>query len=319
MLCIRLKNTNPYYCLAAEEYLLKNFSDDIFILWQSHNTVVVGKHQNLLGEVNYPYCMNNNITIARRISGGGTVFHDRGNVNFTYIKNVNSPAEISFKMFTQPIVETLAKLGVKAETSGSNDLLIDGKKISGNAEHIYKNRVLHHGTLLFDSDLVNLGKAIKVVPGKYTSKAVQSNRSVVTNISSFLKEKIEIEEFISFLFSNQLQEAENSEYILNDSDHSEIEKFIREKFTTWDWIYGYSPTYSFQNKIQIEGKRFEVEVNVKKGIIQECRILGNYFNISQKNKLKNELPGKRHDFQSIRQCVNQINLGTDQKIIESFF
>ncbi len=152
MLCIYLKNTNPYFCLAAEEYFLKNFDDDIFMLWQSDDTIVVGKHQNALGEINYRFVRKNNITVARRISGGGTVFHDSGNVNFSFIKNVKSSAEISFKQFTEPVVNTLAKLDIIATTSGRNDLLIEGKKISGNAEHIFKKRVLHHGTLLYNSD-----------------------------------------------------------------------------------------------------------------------------------------------------------------------
>ena len=140
MICIHLKNTNPFFCLAAEEYLLKNFREDIFMLWQSEDTVVVGKHQNAMAEINYPFVRENNITVARRISGGGTVFHDSGNVNFSFIKNVSSPAEISFKLFTEPVVEALEKLGIKATTSGRNDLLIEGMKISGNAEHVYKKR-----------------------------------------------------------------------------------------------------------------------------------------------------------------------------------
>jgi len=218
MLCIHLKNTDPYFCLAAEEYLLKNFQEDIFMLWQSENAVVVGKHQNLLGEINYPFVRENNIALCRRISGGGTVFHDSGNVNFSFIKNVKSPAEISFKQFTAPVVDALAKLGVAATTSGRNDLLIDGLKISGNAEHVYKNRVLHHGTLLFNSDLKNLGQAIKVVPGKYESKAVQSNRSPVANISQFLKNPMTTGEFVQFLLDVQIENSENRLYFLNEND-----------------------------------------------------------------------------------------------------
>jgi lipoate-protein ligase A len=202
MLCIQLKNNDPYFCLAAEEYLLKNFSEDIFMLWQSENTVVLGKHQNAMAEINYPFVHKNGITVARRISGGGTVFHDAGNVNFAYIRNVNSPAEISFKLFTRPVVEALAKLEVTATSSGRNDLLVDGKKISGNAEHVFKNRVLHHGTLLFNSNLETLGQSIKVIPGKYHGKAVQSNRSVVTNILPFLKKQLFSLEIQKIRFTN---------------------------------------------------------------------------------------------------------------------
>src|SRR5690606_6498812 len=129
MRCIRLEPKNPYFCLAAEEYLMKKFTDDIFMLWQSDDTVVIGKHQNAMGEISYRYVHGNNIRVARRISGGGTVFHDAGNLNFAYIKNVDTPSEISFGRFIQPVIEALAKLRIQAGTSGRNDLLVEGKKI----------------------------------------------------------------------------------------------------------------------------------------------------------------------------------------------
>ena len=294
MLCIHLKNTDPFFCLAAEEYLLKNFSDDIFMLWQSEKAVVVGKHQNLLAEINYPFVLENNIALCRRISGGGTVFHDAGNVNFSFIKNVKSPAEISFKQFTAPVVDALAKLGIEATTSGRNDLLIEGLKISGNAEHVYKNRVLHHGTLLFNSDLKNLGQAIKVVPGKYESKAVQSNRSLVANILQFLKAPITTEEFIQFLLDVQLENAENSHYFLNENNIQSIEKLSTEKFRTWEWNFGYSPKYSFKNEVEIEGKALSIRLVVEKGIIVEAEILGDYLLKDECQQIQNNLPGIRH-------------------------
>jgi lipoate-protein ligase A len=315
MLCIHLKNTDPFFCLAAEEYLLKNFSDDIFMLWQSENTVVVGKHQNLLAEINYPFVRENKITVARRISGGGTVFHDAGNVNFTFIKNVKSPAEISFKMFTEPVVEALAKLGITATTSGRNDLLIEGKKISGNAEHIYKNRVLHHGTLLYNSDLKNLGQAIKVVPGKYESKAVQSNRSPVANISSFLKEKLTVEEFIQFLLGVQLEKFENGFYELSETDIQTIGKLSDEKFRTWEWNFGYSPKYSFKNEEKIDGKNLFVQINVHKGIIEDCKISGNFYSEENSTDISLRLKKQLHYFEEVKKVLK-----TDSdRVIYSFF
>ncbi len=315
MLCINLKNTNPFFCLAAEEYLLKNFSEDIFMLWRSENTVVVGKHQNALAEINYPYVREKNITVARRISGGGTVVHDNGNVNFTFIKNVKSPAEISFKLFTEPVVEALAKLGIKATTSGRNDLLIEDLKISGNAEHVYKNRVLHHGTLLFDSDLNNLGKAIKVVPGKYESKAVQSNRSKVANISGFLKNKMKIQEFIHFLLDVQLRKDGNTKFSLNDLDSEIIQKLAFEKFETWDWRWGYSPKYTFKNKVEIEGKILQIKLNVKKGIIEKCILSGTYFTEEERILISQNLSGKKHTFEDLQNILQ-----TDSReLLYSFF
>src|SRR5690554_2734304 len=243
MRCIRLSSRDPYFCLAAEEYLMKEFSEDIFMLWQSDDTVVIGKHQNAMGEINYRYVHENNIQVARRISGGGTVFHDAGNLNFAYIKNVDSPSEISFARFVQPMVEALAKLGVKATTSGRNDLLADGKKISGNAQHIFKNRVLHHGTLLFDSNLETLGNAIRIVPGKYQGKAVQSNRSIVANILPHLKEKMSLEEFTQFMLDFELAREGNKKYTLVEDDIRTIQNSADEKFSTWEWNFGYSPKY----------------------------------------------------------------------------
>jgi len=303
MLCIHLKNTDPYFCLATEEYLMKNFQEDVFILWQSEKAVVVGKHQNLLGEINYPFVRENNIALCRRISGGGTVFHDTGNVNFTFIKNVKSPAEISFKMFTAPVVDALAKLGITATTSGRNDLLIDGLKISGNAEHVFKNRVLHHGTLLFNSDLKNLGQAIKVAPGKYESKAVQSNRSPVANISQFLKIPMTTGEFIQFLLAVQLENLENSLYYLNENNLLAIEKLSAEKFKTWEWNFGYSPKYTFKNEVEIEGKLLKIEMQVEKGKISELKIGGDFFTAEIALQLLQHLQQRKHCFEEVKEVL----------------
>jgi len=319
MLCIHLKNTDPYFCLAAEEYLLKNFQEDIFMLWQSENAVVVGKHQNLLGEINYPFVRENDIALCRRIAGGGSVFHDSGNVNFSFIKNVKSPAEISFKQFTAPVVDALAKLGVAATTSGRNDLLIDGLKISGNAEHVYKNRVLHHGTLLFNSDLKNLGQAIKVVPGKYESKAVQSNRSPVANISQFLKNPMTTGEFVQFLLDVQIENSENRLYFLNENDIQTIEKLSTEKFKTWEWNFGYSPRYSFKNEVEIEGKLLKIEMQVERGIIVDAGITGDFFANENEEKVAAILKQKRHWFEDLRELTESFIHLNNMTILKSFF
>ncbi|MFW6310389.1 MAG: lipoate--protein ligase [Prolixibacteraceae bacterium] len=319
MLCILLKNPNPYFCLAAEEYLLKKFDAEIFLLWQSYDTVVVGKHQCAMGEINYPFVRKNDITVARRISGGGTVFHDAGNVNFSFIKNVDSPSEISFKKFTAPVVESLAKLNVTAVNSGRNDLLVEGKKISGNAEHIFKNRVLHHGTLLFNSDLENLGQAIKAIPGKYETKAVPSKRSVVANITEFLQYKMSPDEFISFLLKNELQNPENKFYELNENDIQNINDLVEEKFTTWDWNFGYSPKYNFQNEFHFEGKRFLVELQVEKGRIIQSNCSGDILS-AQKMKILNEsLSGVRHFYSDIREKLEKIRPEISDELVFGFF
>jgi lipoate---protein ligase len=319
MLCIRLQNNDPFFCLAAEEYLLKNFTDDIFMLWQSKDTVVVGKHQNAMAEINYPYVHRNKITVARRISGGGTVFHDEGNVNFCFIKNVAGPSEISFSRFVQPVIEALGELGIQAVTSGRNDILVDGKKISGNAEHIFKNRVLHHGTLLFNSNLETLGQSIKVVQGKYHGKAVQSNRSIVTNILPLLKNEMTKDEFISFLMKFYLDKEGSKLYEISEDDALAIQKLADEKFCTWDWNFGYSPKYDFQNEILINGKQLKVELHVEKGRIEKADISGDYFSNQKVNILQDLLKGEEHFYFDVRQKLEEISQVVPDEVVFAFF
>ena len=319
MICMQLNNSNAFFCLAAEEYLLKNFTDDIFMLWQSEDTVVVGKHQNTLAEINYTFVREKNITVARRISGGGAVFHDSGNVNFSYIRNVSSPSEISFKMFTEPVVEALARLGIEATTSGRNDLLINGLKVSGNAEHVFKNRVLHHGTLLFDSDLENLGQSIEVIQGKYESKAVESNRSKVANISFFLDQEMSVDEFTRFLLDVQLGNPANSFYALNDEDTYHIEELVKEKFSTWEWNYGYSPKYYFKNSYQSDAGNLEFELKVSKGIIDVALMEGSLLEEVQIKKIIQELAGKKHRFETIEGILKKVLKQVPDNLVNSFF
>ncbi len=319
MLCIHLKNRDPYFCLAAEEYSMKNFSEDVFMLWQSEDTVVVGKHQNALAEINYPYVHKNNIKVARRISGGGTVFHDKGNVNFCFIQNVDSPSEISFRRFVEPILDALSKLGINAVTSGRNDLLIEGKKISGNAEHIFKNRVLHHGTLLFNSSLNKLGQSIKVTPGKFQGKAVQSNRSEVTNILPFLKNKLTINEFNSFLMNYQIGRPGSSSYAFDEREKLAIQKLADEKFTTWEWNFGYSPKYTFHNVCLIKGKILKSELKVERGYINGAVISGDYYSNSQSEWLNKAFIGMKHTYNDLRTKIQEIDAVPTAELVYAFF
>ena len=191
MLCIYNKNTNPYFNLACEEYILKEFNEECFMLWRNSPCIVVGKNQNTLSEINKDYVDKNNITIVRRLSGGGAVFHDLGNINFTFISNQKETFN-DFKRFTVPIIDALKQLNVNAEFSGRNDLTIDGKKFSGNAQYCYKNRVLHHGTLLFSANVKDISQSLNVKEKKFEGKAVKSVKSRVTNISSHLKSPMKV-------------------------------------------------------------------------------------------------------------------------------
>ncbi len=305
-LCIHQTSTDPYFNLAAEEYFLKNFQDDFFMLWRSKPSVVVGKHQNALAEINHEFVRENQIPVARRLSGGGTVFHDPGNVNFTFIRNVKDISEVNFKVFTVPVVAALKKMGVDAYTTGRNDLLIDGKKISGNAEHVHKNRVLHHGTLLFDSHLEALKGALKVDLSKFEDKAVQSNRSEVTNITNYLPTPISVEEFTRFLFDEICGTYPDFKvYESTSEDIAAIEKLSIEKYQTWDWIFGYSPRYRFANTIETMNGAISVNLLVEKGRVAEASFLGA---ISAENGLKiaESLLGCRHDYEDVKRAVDDL-------------
>jgi lipoate-protein ligase A len=319
-LCINQTSTDPYFNLAAEEYFLKNFQEDFFMLWRSRSSVVVGKHQNALAEINHEFVRENQIPVARRLSGGGTVFHDPGNVNFTFIRNVVNISEVNFKVFTVPVVEALKKLGVEAYTTGRNDLLIDGKKISGNAEHVHRNRVLHHGTLLFDSRLDALKGALKVDLSKFEDKAVQSNRSEVTNIANYLPKPISVGEFTDFIFGEISQNyTEFQVYELTAADITAIEKLSVEKYQTWDWIFGYSPRYRFTNKLEAENSEIQISLLVEKGHIAEVGISG-LIHPEFAQKIEKVLLGCRHDFRYLETQITTADVisEAERKTIYSF-
>ena len=306
VICLQQKQTDPYFNLAAEEYLLKNFAEDVFMLWQSESAIVVGKHQNALAEINHRYVDGNGIKVARRLSGGGTVFHDPGNLNFTFIKNVDRIDQVNFKVFTQPIVEVMKKLGLEAYTTGRNDLLLDGKKISGNAEHVYKKRVLHHGTLLFDSHLDKLRNALKVDLSRFEDKAVQSNRSEVTNIANFLKKKMPIGEFSDFIFEGIKSSYPNARvFQFSEEDEKAIQQLRDEKYATWDWIYGYSPKYKYRNQFSYGDSVISFELQVVKGRIDSIEWRGP---LGQEHAilLSNLLLGARHDFKELSERIKRI-------------
>ena len=268
MRCIISKTNNPYLNLATEEFFLKSSNEEIFMLYVNEPCVVVGKHQNLLSEINLPYVIENKIKPARRLSGGGTVYQDLNNLNFSFIHNCSNLDQMNFSRFTAPVLEALRAMGLPAEFSGRNDLLLEGYKISGNAMHISKNRVLSHGTLLFNSDLKNLSAALLIHPDKYICKSIKSVRSKVTNISNYLGHSVSLDQFSHHLFQLIIQSAANP-YIkqVDDTESKSINQIAKEKFETWEWIYGYSPRYEFQNNIFLLNGSVGFKLIVEKGII----------------------------------------------------
>ena len=267
MLCILNNNTDPYFNIAAEDYLLKNSGEDIFMLYRNEPSIIVGKHQNTFAEINYKFVKENKIKIVRRLSGGGTVFHDLGNVNFTFIQNGKEGTLIDFVKFTEPVIHTLNLMGVHATRSGRNDILVEGLKISGNAEHIYKTRTLHHGTLLFSSKLDVLKNGLKTNPENFSDKAVKSVRSPVTNISNYLKD-YSIDTFIQKVQSSVLEFFPKTDFhTFNDSETEIINNLVNQKYATWEWNFGYSPKFKIITQGIIKEIFVSLFLEVDKGII----------------------------------------------------
>ncbi|EMT39196.1 lipoyltransferase and lipoate-protein ligase [Thermoanaerobacter thermohydrosulfuricus WC1] len=309
MLYIYNKNTNPYFNLAAEEYVLKEFREECFMLWRNEPSIIVGKNQNTLAEINLDYVRQHKIPVVRRLSGGGAVFHDLGNLNFTFIVNEDVSSFSDFKRFTQPIIDVLRKLSVNAEFSGRNDITIDGKKISGNAQYYYKNRILHHGTLLFSSSITDLSAALKVRPVKFEDKGVKSVSKRVTNISEHLKEPITIEQFIDLIMNHIREQTGGSEmYEFTQEDIKKIEKLVKEKYSTWEWNFGTSPDYSFKNEKKFTGGTVEVNLNVEKGIIKDIKIYGDFFGKYDVSEVENLLKGVKHSEEEIRKVLSNIDM-----------
>ena len=310
MLIIRRHNTDPYFNLATEEYVLKEIKDDSFMLWRNAPSIIVGKHQNTLAEINLDYVRENNIKVVRRLSGGGAVFHDLGNLNFTFTMQGEGNNLIDFRKYTEPILEVLIKLGIDARFEGRNDLTIEGKKFSGNAMHIWKNKVLSHGTLLFSSHMPDLGAALNADPLKFKDKAVKSVRSRVTNISEHLKSPMDVMEF-STLIENHIMEKypEAILYELSEEDHARIRELVQFKYGTWEWNFGYSPQYNFRKVLRTNNSgTLEFDIDVTDGIIRDIKIFGDYFNMCEPEEIENALRNVQHAEGKIRNALAPYNI-----------
>jgi lipoate-protein ligase A len=309
MFCFLSDNTDPFFNIASEEFLLKNYEEDIVLLYINEPCVIVGKHQNTLAEINYRYVTENQIKVIRRISGGGTVYHDNGNLNFTFITSGQQGNLVNFKRYTQPIVDSLNRAGINAQLENKNNLYVDGIKISGNAEHIYKNRVLHHGTLLFSVNLQALSEALRFTQGKYIDKAVKSISSNLANIGSLSGKIQDIVDLQKNLIDYIKNEAVDFQLItFKDYELCKIASLIKEKYSTWDWNFGYSPDYEFHNKVQIKNIHLEIKLFVAKGIIEDSEIkIDGQLN----EKLSKLLRKTRHEKNEIVKILNQSNSGIE--------
>lgn len=304
---LNLYTTDPAWNLAAEQYVFDALPRDrtYFMLWQNDNAIIIGKHQNAAAEINQQFVRENGVRVVRRLSGGGAVYHDMGNLNFTFITDAGDMESINFKLFCQPVVAALAALGVTAEANGRNDMTIDGQKFSGNSQYLKEGRVMHHGTIMFDSDLDRVAQALHVNQGKIAAKGVASVRS-----RQHMPHPVEQEEFRRVLLDNILAQQHGEEYIFTEADKAQIARLREQRYATWEWNYGQSRECEMTKK-----KRFlvcgglEAHLSTDHGIIQHIAFTGDFFSVVEPEVLAEKLVGLRLEEQSLRGALAQEDAG----------
>jgi lipoate-protein ligase A len=313
--CIQRQETDPYFNLAAEEFLLKSATQDIFMTWRNEPSLVIGKHQNTFREINHSFVEKYALPVIRRISGGGTVYHDPGNLNFSFIYTQRKENLIDFREFTLPIILFLQNLGLNAAFEGKNNITVDGYKVSGNSAHIFKNNVLHHGTLLFNTDLEKLELAISDQSGSYKDKAVNSVRANVANISDFLPEELTLAEFISllrhFIFSYFKNAYDDG---LQPAEIHTIHKLSEEKYRSYKWNFGYSPEYEYNRRWSYHENDYKVRLSVKDGFIQWIEIQGPETRSVFFDGISEVLTGVRHQKKSISARLKNLTFANEMEL-----
>jgi lipoate-protein ligase A len=296
MVYIESDSRNPYYNLALEEYVFEHMDkkESYFMLWQNRNTIVIGRYQNTAEEINQDYVDAHGIKVARRLSGGGAVYHDDGNLNFTFIVDRDERGEFDFKLFAKPVIEALEAFGIKAEFNGRNDITIDGKKFSGNSQYSKDGRILHHGCIMLDSNLENVSSALKVKEAKFESKSVKSVHSRITTINENAGERISMDEFKEALKKAFLVGSADT-YTLTGEDRENIERLKTEKYETWEWNYGRSPLYRMSREKKFPSGMVSVYMQTENQSIADIKIYGDFFGNGEISELEQRLKGIRLD------------------------
>ena len=278
MIYINSNSTSPYFNFALEEYLLtkKDLPEDkIFLFWRTSPTVMVGRYQNTYNEINEKYIKENNINVVRRNSGGGAIYTDNGAWQFTFIDKNYKEDSISFEKFTRPIIEALKRENIDASFNSRNDLLINNKKFSGNAQYRKNNAILHHGSILFNTDIKSMVESLTVAEDKIIAKGIKSVRERVINVREVMKDDISSEDFKDIMLNSLLKNS--TTYTLTEKDLEKINKIKEEKFESWDWNYGKNPLFNINKCKRFEGGRVDFKLDIKNGIIKNCCIEGDFF------------------------------------------
>ena len=305
---IRNDSTNPYYNLALEEYVHYNLIDDDYVLlWQNAYTVVIGRHQNAGEEVNLTRAAELGVTVVRRNSGGGAVFHDMGNLNFSWITDWDEE-KTDYNKFLEPVIAALGGFGLVAEKQGRNDLTAGGKKISGNAQCVHNGRIMHHGTLLVCSDLNVMPEVLSVGSDKFESKGIKSVRSRVRNINDLSASPVDTETLKQALIMSFSRNSGVTEYCLTSGQISEIETLAKNKYMTWEWNIGDSANYSYRNMKRFPGGKAEVQMNVINGQIVGCKISGDFLALVGVEVIEQALTGRRVERANLADALSRVEM-----------
>ena len=322
-------STDPYYNLAFEDYIFENYrTGDILILWQNDNTVVIGKNQITDQQINREFIEEHHVNVVRRMTGGGAVYHDLGNINYSFITDhEDESVTASLEVLARPIVEALKGLGLDAEVSGRNDILISGAKVSGTAQRVGNNRILHHGTLLFKSNKEMVAGALKVDQEKFRGKGIRSVQSRIGNIADFLgaagnagasskdlpagdaAEVKDMPSFFAYLRKTLLEEGQEP-VALPPEELAAVRELADTKYRTWEWNYGYSPRFEISNKKYLDGGCLECMVKVEGSKISAIRFFGDFLATRPLDEVEDALKDVHYDKASVGEVLDRLPLGT---------
>ncbi|MGM5630327.1 lipoate--protein ligase [Apibacter raozihei] len=307
-------NTDPQINLAIEEYIISYLPVEIepyLLFYINQPSIIIGKHQNTIEEINTQYVEENNIKVVRRLSGGGAVYHDLGNLNFSFITQDDGNSFSNYRKFLKPVIKALKNMGVDAELKGRNDVVVGERKISGNAQFTSKGKIITHGTLLFKSNIDEVVNSLNVRKDKIESKGIKSIRSRVANISEFMNESISINEFrenllLQIFNVNHLDEIKS--YPLGENDWDKINQISDERYSNWEWNYGRSPKFYIENRQRLSVGSIDLRLNVEEGIITQIKIYGDFFGIKDVQDIENKLIGVRYTQESVYQALYEVDL-----------
>jgi lipoate-protein ligase A len=301
---------DPRINLAIEEHLVRNVNlgSDILLFYINGPSIIIGRNQNTLEEINFPYVEEHQIIVVRRLSGGGAVYHDKGNLNFSFINSNGKEFLHNFKKFTAPVVKVLNEMDVPAELNGRNDIVVEERKISGNAQYAIGTKLVSHGTLLFNSDLSMVSEALNVKTEKIESKGIKSVRSRVANISEYLNDPMDILTFRERVKEGILSEANNGEYKLTEQDWEEINKISRDRYQRWEWNFGRSPKFNIQKTQRFPFGQIDARIEVHNGVIQQIKLFGDFLGLRDVGDVEGRLIGVRYDKRHLQDALENLEL-----------